>query len=119
LRSRLSGAHGESERACRIACYVPQGPGDVGVPGEAQDAEGEVAQAGHVLLPKTAYLFDLIRLPGGAKGTRTPGLLHAMQLKRLPGLGFYGSYLDLPCPEVPASARQSAWDGCPLGCPHP
>ena len=25
LRSRLSGAHGESERACWIACYVPQG----------------------------------------------------------------------------------------------
>ena len=30
-----------------MTCYVPQGPGDVGVPDEAQDAEGEVAQAGH------------------------------------------------------------------------
>jgi hypothetical protein len=34
-----------------MACYVPQGPGDVGVPGEAQDAEGEVAQAGHDMGP--------------------------------------------------------------------
>jgi hypothetical protein len=26
-------------------------------------------------------------------GFELPDLLHAMQLKRLPGLGFYGSYL--------------------------
>ena len=32
-----------------------------------------------MLLPKIARLFELNHLPGGAKGTRTPGLLHAMQ----------------------------------------
>ena len=34
------------KRTCWVACGVPQCPGD-GVSGEAQDADGEVAQAGH------------------------------------------------------------------------
>jgi hypothetical protein len=34
-----------------------------------------------------------MHLTCGATEIRTPDLLHAMQLKRLPGLGFYGSYL--------------------------
>jgi hypothetical protein len=32
-------------------------------------------------------------IAGRSKEIRTPDLLHAMQLKRLPGLGFYGFYL--------------------------
>ena len=53
----------------------------------------------------------------GAKGTRTPGLLHAMQQEQRSGLGLDGFYLDLLCTGVPVSACQPVRVGCPLGCP--
>src|SRR5712692_11826187 len=46
-----------------------------------QDAE---LQALRDHFRRSEHAFDLRKR--GAKGTRTPGLLHAMQLKRLPGL---------------------------------
>jgi len=42
----------------------------------------------------TGLAFELYRLNwSGAKGTRTPGLLHAMQLTRAACQGISGSYL--------------------------
>ena len=53
----------------------------------------------------------------GAKGSRTPDLLHAMQQEQRSGLGLYSFCLDLLCPGVPVSACKSVRVGCPLGCP--
>jgi hypothetical protein len=53
----------------------------------------------------------------GAKGSRTPDLLHAMQQEQRSGLGLNSSDLDLLCPGVPVSACKSVCVGCPLGCP--
>jgi hypothetical protein len=51
LRSRLSSVDGEPDGACGISCDVTECPRDAGMPGEAQDAEGEVAEAGHDVGP--------------------------------------------------------------------
>jgi hypothetical protein len=53
----------------------------------------------------------------GAKGIRTPGLLHAMQQEQRSGQGLDSSDLDLPCTGVPVSACKSVRVGCLLGCP--
>ena len=68
----------------------------------------------------TGSVFDIMPLKcSGAKGTRTPGLLHAMQVRQPACQGISDTYLRRWCTGVPVSACQSAGDGCPLGCPHP
>ena len=53
----------------------------------------------------------------GAKGIRTPDLLHAMQVGQLICQLTNRFCLRRQCPEVPVSACQPVDDGCPLGCP--
>src|SRR5215470_19288405 len=62
-------------------------------------------------------IFGSDIVPCGAKGSRTPDLLHAMQQEQRSGLGLDGFYLDLQCTGVPVSACKSVRVGCPLGCP--
>jgi len=66
-----------------------------------------------MVITRSEWALDL----GGAKGSRTPDLLHAMQQGQRYGLGLDGVYLDLQCTGVPASACQPVRVGCPLGCP--
>jgi hypothetical protein len=53
----------------------------------------------------------------GAKGSRTPDLLHAVQQEQRSGLGLDSVYLDLQCTGVPVSACKPVRVGCPIGCP--
>src|SRR5215469_12040589 len=66
-----------------------------------------------MVITRSEWALDL----GGAKGSRTPDLLHAMQQEQRYGLGLDGVYLDLLCTGVPVSACKSVCVGCPLGCP--
>src|SRR5215469_5234748 len=67
------------------------------------------------MFPRSQQALDLGKR--GAKGSRTPDLLHAMQQEQRSGLGLDGFYLDLQCTGVPVSACKSVRVGCPLGCP--
>jgi hypothetical protein len=65
---------------------------------------------------RSQLAFDMRKR--GAKGTRTPRLLHAMQQEQRPGLGLGGFYLDLLCTGVPVSACKSVCVGCLLVSDH-
>ena len=65
--------------------------------------------------PRSEHAVDLGKC--GAEGIRTPGLLHAMQLKRPADQDVSLRDLRNQCIRVPRSTRQSVGDGCPLGCP--
>jgi hypothetical protein len=56
-----------------------------------------------MVIRRSEWALDL----GGAKGSRTPDLLHAMQQEQRSGLDLDGLYLDLQYPGVPVSAYES------------